>query len=203
MVCVHGENIEIALKEAGKYKSVSKIQELNIPIVIPAVDINNGKEYIFTNSNKLKEDKYIKEIEIAKAVRASSSFPVLFAPFKYEKHAFIDGGVLNNVPVGELKKMGIKKIIAVNFISEENNDKRGIYNIALKTIDIMTNKIAEMAISQSDYVIEPKVGHVKILAIDKMKECYQRGYEETIKKIMEIRSVLRGRRLAFKFYFFN
>ena len=117
MVCVRGENIEIALKEAGKYKSVNKIQELNIPIVIPTVDINNEKEYIFTNSDKLEGDKYIKEIEIAKAVRASSSFPVLFAPFKYEKHAFIDGGVLNNVPVGELKKIGIKKTIAVNFIS--------------------------------------------------------------------------------------
>ena len=202
MVCVRGENIEIALKEAGKYKSVNKIQQLNIPIVIPTVDINNEKEYIFTNSDKLEGDKYIKEIEIAKAVRASSSFPVLFAPFKYEKHAFIDGGVLNNVPVGELKKIGIKKTIAVNFISEENNNKKGIYNIALKTIDIMTNKIAEIAIAQSDYIIEPKVGHVKILAIDKMNECYQKGYEETIKKIVEIQSVLRGRRLAFKCCFF-
>ena len=127
---------------------------------------------------------------------------MLFAPFKYEKHAFIDGGVLNNVPVGELKKIGIKKTIAVNFISEENNNKKGIYNIALKTIDIMTNKIAEIAIAQSDYIIEPKVGHVKILAIDKMNECYQKGYEETIKKIVEIQSVLRGRRLAFKCCFF-
>ena len=60
MVCVRGENIEIALKEAGKYKSVNKIQELNIPIVIPTVDINNEKEYIFTNSDKLEGDKYIK-----------------------------------------------------------------------------------------------------------------------------------------------
>ena len=82
--------------------------------------------------------------------------------------------------------------------TEENNNKKGIYNIALKTIDIMTNKIAEIAIAQSDYIIEPKVGHVKILAIDKMNECYQKGYEETIKKIVEIQSVLRGRRLAFK-----
>ena len=127
---------------------------------------------------------------------------MLFAHIKYKKHAFIDGGVLNNVPVGELKKIGIKKTIAVNFISEENNNKKGIYNIALKTIDIMTNKIAEIAIAQSDYIIEPKVGHVKILAIDKMNECYQKGYEETIKKIVEIQSVLRGRRLAFKCCFF-
>lgn len=124
MECVLGENIELAIKEAAKYKNKNKLSELEMPIAIPTVDINDGRQYVFTNSEKLQGMGYIQDIEIAKAVRASSSFPVLYAPLRYEEHQFVDGGVLNNVPAKQVKEMGADKVISVNFISEEETRKK-------------------------------------------------------------------------------
>jgi predicted acylesterase/phospholipase RssA len=55
------------------------------------------------------------EIGIGKAVRASSSFPAMFCPCEFKNHMFMDGGVLDNIPVIPLKRMCNKKIMAVNF----------------------------------------------------------------------------------------
>lgn len=99
-----GENIERAVKEACEYKKVKSIKDISFPIVIPAVDAINGKEYIFTNRPE-ENEKYISNIEICKAVRASSSFPAVYAPCKWEGHQFLDGGILDNVPTKEVRRM--------------------------------------------------------------------------------------------------
>lgn len=189
MEFVHGENIEVAIRETGKYKNITRLSDLKLPIVIPTVDMIDGKQYIFTNSEILNGEQVIKDAEIAKAVRASSSFPVLYAPLKYEDHIFIDGGMLNNIPVKEVKQLGADKVLAVNFKGAEDFPKKGLYNIALRSVDIMTAKIAELSIQGCDYLVEPKVGHVKLLAIDKIMECYEQGYQETINKIKEIKNI--------------
>ena len=92
-----------------------------MPLVIPAVDVMTSKEYIFTNQIPEKaQDKsqYITEISIGKAVRASSSFPAVFCPCEYKEHKFLDGGILDNIPVLEVKKQGADKVIAINFRGE-------------------------------------------------------------------------------------
>ena len=69
-----GESIEKAVKEACNYKNINKITDLKMPIAIPSVDAINGKKYVFTNVLEDNE-KYICDIDIPKAVRASASFP--------------------------------------------------------------------------------------------------------------------------------
>ena len=58
-------------------KGIEKISDIKMPLVIPTVDINSAKEYVFTNyiPDKEDKDKYISDIPIGLAVRASSSFP--------------------------------------------------------------------------------------------------------------------------------
>ena len=50
------------------------MKDIKIPIAIPTVDIVNSRKYVFTNKD-LEGDWYINEAQIAKAVRASSSYP--------------------------------------------------------------------------------------------------------------------------------
>lgn len=69
-----GENIEIALRECASAKGIIRMQDIKMPISIPAVDIVESKKYVFTNS-KLEEDYYINNALIEKAVRASCSYP--------------------------------------------------------------------------------------------------------------------------------
>ena len=70
-----GEKIEIALRECAKEKQIKDIKDIKMPIAIPTVDIVNSRKYVFTNNKELEEDYYINDALIAKAVRASSSYP--------------------------------------------------------------------------------------------------------------------------------
>lgn len=99
-----GENIEKAVCEACKYKKINLVSELKVPFSATSVDAVDGKEYIFTN-NSSDEKYHIKNIEIGKAIRASSSFPAIYAPFKWNGHQFLDGGILDNVPVKEARRL--------------------------------------------------------------------------------------------------
>ena len=74
-----GEEIENDFNDVALRKGIKKISDIQMPLSIPAVDVQDSKEYIFTN--KVPEDvedgyKYITDISIGKAIRASSSFPV-------------------------------------------------------------------------------------------------------------------------------
>ena len=99
----NGEKIEEIFNTLAKAKGVYKISQVDkIPISIPAVDIKNGREYIFTNhipEEKNVYGKYIMDISVGKALRASSSFPAVFCPCDFGEHKFLDGGALNNIPV--------------------------------------------------------------------------------------------------------
>ena len=63
---------------------------MKMPIVIPTIDIKDGKEYVFTSKEKKNKsyNKYITDISVGAAVRASSSFPGVFCPYEYENHIF-------------------------------------------------------------------------------------------------------------------
>ena len=184
-----GYNIETILNEIARYKNIERIGELQLPTIIPTVDIKDGKEYIFTNA-EMEGEKYIKDISVGKAVRASASFPVYFAPLKFEDHIFVDGGVLNNVPISEIKKAGADKVIGVNFFVQDISVRNNMYSIAIRTIDIMSNKIAEKDLKKSDYTIVIDTGEIRILDISKINKCYKRGYEYTMEHIDEIKKII-------------
>ena len=99
------ENIEKVVEQAAKKKNVKNIKDLKMPITIPATDLISNREIIFTNNENLKGEEYIHDIEIGKAVRASSTFPGMYAPFEHEKYQFVDGGIFSNLPVKETKEL--------------------------------------------------------------------------------------------------
>ena len=183
-----GERIEEAYNHLAERKGVKKVSDITrIPLVIPTVDLNTSKEYIFTNNiMDFKEDKYISDISLGKAVRASSSFPAVFSPCKYKKFRFLDGGVLNNIPVEEVKKHGADKVIAVNFKADDITENSNIMDIVMRTLDIMGNKISEEGLNSSDYILTVETDKTGLLDIDKLDECYMSGYKiarENIDKI--------------------
>ena len=72
-----GETIEEIIKQCARTRNVQNMKDIEMPIVIPTVDIDNSKKYVFTNSD-IEGDYYIKDALIEKAVRASSSYPRSF-----------------------------------------------------------------------------------------------------------------------------
>ncbi len=189
-----GEDIEKLFDQLAQDKGIETISEITkMPIAIPTVDIKNGKEYIFTNhipNETSVYKKYIGDISVGKALRATSSFPAVFCPCDFEEHKFLDGGALNNVPVMEVKKQGMDRVLAVNFKADEITDTSNYLDIAMRAIDLMGSKIAEENVKQSDYVITICTDKTGLLDIEKLDSCYQYGYRTTIEQINKIKEII-------------
>lgn len=188
----NGEDIEKIFNRLAKRKNISNISQVPMPLVITSVDIMKSKEYIFTNfpPKEQNQDQYISTISVGKAVRASSSFPAVFSPCYMEKHAFMDGGVLDNIPVNEVKKQGADKVIAVKFDADKIEEDSNFMDIIMKTIDIMGTKISEDNLKMSDYVLNVYTDKVGLLDIQKLDKCYKYGYESVEKQLPQIRKEL-------------
>lgn len=73
-----------------QYIPENTFESLKIPLVVSATDIYAGEAVFFQSG------------ELARPVLASCCLPGLFAPMEYEGKYLVDGGVLNNMPVGPL-----------------------------------------------------------------------------------------------------
>ncbi len=83
-------------------RNVQDFKKLPIPFFCIATDIETGSEVVL-------ERGYLPE-----AIAASGSLPSLFEPIEVDGRILIDGGVLNNYPVEELKARGAEIIIGVD-----------------------------------------------------------------------------------------
>ena len=185
-----GMKLEKFYNDVSNKKGIKNIKDISMPLFIPTVDISNSKRYILTSNTKINDEQYISDISIGKAVRASSSFPVFFMPCEYKNHLFIDGGVLDNIPISELKKQGADVVIAVRFDSDRINKKSNMMDVVMKTIDIMGNKLCDEKLEESDYIITVPSDGTGLLETKKLEFCYKSGYKETIKCIDEIKKLI-------------
>ena len=188
-----GEELEKGFNEIAARKGIRYVSDVKMPLVVPAVDVENSKEYIFTNKipeNSKDKTKYITNVSIGKSVRASSSFPVVFSPCEYKKHKFLDGGILNNFPSLEVKKQGADKVITVNFKADDVDKHSNIMDIAMRSIDIMGNKISEENLKCSDMVLTIKTDKTGLLEVEKLDNCYNYGYKQTLNNIDKIKDLI-------------
>lgn len=132
--------------------------------------------------------KYITDISIGKAIRASSSFPAVFNLCTVGNHAFMDGGALNNVPAIEVRNQGADKVIAVKFDEDKIEHNSNVLDIVMRTIDIMGNKIIEKELESSDYILTIHTDKIGLLEVEKMQQCFDWGYEAACENMEKIKS---------------
>lgn len=153
---------EIIIKHIGNVN----IQDSKIPLRIVASDIEKGEKVILKKGN------------LAKAVRASSCIPGIFTPIKIDNRILVDGGVFENVPISPLKKMKVKKIIAVNLLSNKPSKKpRNIFEILLNTFNYMILSSSQIQESDVDVMIKPDVSSFSRLNSKNTPQLIKKGYE--------------------------
>lgn len=88
------------------HSNKKNFDELEIPLKVVAADMHSGGQVVLDSGDLLK------------ALRASMSYPGLFAPIHHKGKWLMDGGVVDPVPVGIARAMGADIVIAVNLDSE-------------------------------------------------------------------------------------
>ncbi len=193
---IKGNRIKELIDKYCSEKGCKYIKDAKIPVAIPAVDINSAKTIMFISSrqglNEKSDIEYDDHIDLATAVRASSSYPVIFKPCMVKGKRLVDGGIKNNIPVKVLKDMGAKKVLAVNlgYVGKANEGVDNLLEIAVQSVDIMAHQISKWLVKDANYVILPEVYDVKLLEVSRIPECIERGYQAAIASMPEIKRAL-------------
>ncbi|MCO5233569.1 MAG: patatin-like phospholipase family protein [Chitinophagales bacterium] len=100
---IEGQNIMRLLNDLTfDVQHINDFSKFKIPFKCFAADIVNGESVEFNKGN------------LALALRASMSIPTIFSPIDTAGKILVDGGIVNNFPVEELKNMGADFIIGAN-----------------------------------------------------------------------------------------
>ncbi len=161
-------------KRLKKNLEAKFFEDLEIPLLVFAVDMNNAKLVKFDNG------------DLVTAVKASSSIPVLFPPVKINDAYYSDGGIIENFPIKPLENI-CKEIIGVNVnpIGYEKNFSN-LYQIAERTFHIIIRTRIIERKGQCSLFIEPKeLDEFGLMNISSGNEIYKMGYEETIRVLRE------------------
>ena len=63
-------------------------------------------------------------------------------------------------------------------------------DLAMRTLDIMGNKISEESLKESDYILTIKTDKTGLLDIEKLDSCYKYGYNAVTQNIEKIKQIL-------------
>lgn len=184
-----GKVIEKIINEICKKSYVENINEIKMPLMISMVDLQKGTVYIASSQEKRKvlqdNTKYISDIPIATAVRASCSFPVVFSPCKFDWLQLIDGGTRENLPWKGLKEYGADEVYGIAFdtILEKNQCCKNMIEVAARAMELQGRELANYEKEGIDHLITICLKKVALLDSNQIDVLYKMGYEETKKQL--------------------
>ena len=194
-----GKAIENLINDIAKGKNIKDISDIHFPLVIPSVNIYNGKVTCFTSYKNekryLSNTIFVNHMNIGKAVRASCSYPVVFSPCEFNNTNLIDGGIRENTPWRELKEIGTDKVISVVFREKfDKNCCMNIIDVATRSIGLLSNELSNYEWNGTDYLLEIYTEKIGLLDMDKIEELYEIGYETAKKQIHNIKQLIENKK---------
>lgn len=180
-----GKSIKKLIDKVCHEKNIYNISDINMPLVVPSVNMCTGEVVCFTSSKiRAFSDNtvFINDAEIGNVVQASCSFPMVFSPCDYKGTKLIDGGARENVPWREVEFLGADKVISVIFESEvDKSCCKNLIDVGFRSFELMGKELSKYELDGMDYSIKIKSEKVSLLDMSKIDEFYELGYKETKK----------------------
>lgn len=186
-----GKTISKIVRKFASQKGITNINQIKMPIAIPMTRLSDGELYVATSKQvrNTYSDKitYVNDMDIAKAVEASCSYPLVFSPCEINDKQFVDGGVRENTPWKELKALGAEKVLGIGFetILENTEKFDNMIEVGIQSMNLICHELSNYEIAGIDYLIEIPTKKVSLLDRSKIEELYEVGYEVTKKKLKE------------------
>lgn len=182
---IQGRRLMKRLQETiGKHR----FADLQRPLGVVATDLYSGQE------------RWLREGDLATAVRASMALPGLFTPVQINGEWLADGGLVNPVPVSLCHAMGADRVIAVNLNdgllgrhiqaplesvatadaqSADDPAAPGMFDVIATAVNVMQDRItrSRMAGDPPALLINPRVEHIGLLEMHRGAEAIQAGYD--------------------------
>lgn len=155
---------------------VRDFDELPIPFLCVATDVETGEQILLDSG------------VLAQSIIASGAIPTLYNPVEINGRLFIDGGVVNNYPVEELKSRGIDFIIGVDVQDGLKNREQ------LKDVTVVLSQINNFSMiekmdrkrSLTNIYIKPDIKGYSVVSFDNGSEIIKKGTEKAMTYINQL-----------------
>ena len=164
-----GQKIDLLLKRHTlRVTTVRDFDELSIPFRAVAADIETGEAVVIGHG------------DLALAMRASMSIPVVFAPRIIGGRLLVDGGISSNLAIDVVRQMGADVVIAVDISSplQTREEIKSVLAVTDQLASILTRRNTDLEIStltDRDVFIEPDLGDIKTASFDRAKDAVPTG----------------------------
>jgi NTE family protein len=152
---VAGEKIKLFFNELVRTDLGERnIEELPIPLTLIATDIGNGERVPMRSGN------------LTSAMRASMSVPGAIAPVVRDGRKLVDGGLVDNVPIQEVRdRCGAQVVIAVNVGSPllKPEDVSSVLSVMGQMVNLLTEQNVAKSLSllgPRDIYMRPELGTI-------------------------------------------
>lgn len=160
------------------------IEHADLPLAIVATDLLERRLEVFRTGS------------IADAVRASVSIPGVFVPFERNGHIYVDGGVIERVPVEVARLMGAEAVIAVDVISSNPTQRPDtIMDVVMMALDIMQQDTVTARAANANVWIQPDLSGVASSHFHKAGHAINAGYRSTLAVMETIENCVKSQPL--------
>ncbi len=161
-------------EDIDKEISVKNIEELEIPFFVGISNLNKGIiEY--KNSGP-----------IGLTVLASSSIPILFSPVTINRYSYVDGGLMDNIPVNPIKN-DCEQIIVSNISPINPKAKiKNLVQVATRTFYMSVNaNLKEVRKHATVFIDHKGIDKYDILLRTHADELFELGYKSAKKALVK------------------
>jgi NTE family protein len=168
----NGQEVSYVVDRIALPYGDGSFDNLPIPFRCVATDLSTGEAHVFDNGS------------LGVALRSTMSLPAIFTPVKRDARIYADGGLLNNLPVDVVKRMGADVVIAVYLSGEPFDPKtsRSLFSVMGRSIGVMiaANELHNM--ETADLLITADLAQYTAMSYNDGEKIIQKGYEGAAKK---------------------
>lgn len=156
-------------------------QDLHHPLIVNTVDINSGMQ-VFWGLDGLDTDS------VRDAVFASCAIPGYLPPREIRGRFYVDGAILDNLPVGTARILDTDVVLAVD-VSASNafradTEDEGFAAVFARATEIAMQSLLELRLREWTappiYYVHPRVEHIEWDSFDHLRELVEEGYRATV-----------------------
>jgi NTE family protein len=159
---IEGQNIKLFLNRlVGSNLGERNIENLPLPLSIIASDIGTGERVVLRSGS------------LTAAMRASMAVPALLAPYDYQGRKLVDGGLVDNLPIAEVRELcKADVVIAVNVGSPllKADQVGSLVTVLSQTINLITEQNVSRSLATlkpGDIYIKPDLDGIGATDFDK------------------------------------
>ncbi|HEX6046559.1 MAG TPA: patatin-like phospholipase family protein [Pyrinomonadaceae bacterium] len=166
----------------------TRFEDLRLPLAIVATDLKTGEAVIMRD-----------EGDLPFAIRASCAIPGWYVPVPDQNgRQLVDGGLVAVIPVSVCRELGPDIVIAVDvnaagatFVGPTSS----VIGVVLQSMLVVQKTASQYQLAASDFVISPRVGHIRWDEMGRAQELMDAGYTAAIESLPEILALIEARSL--------